>query len=444
MSLTRMASSGSALSISCAARCGWIGVESSAKPGAMKLVPLALVALDRLEPAHARLGHVARLAAVELGQHLAQEGAHVRHQAERHRVVAGDLLGIDVDVDQPGRRDRERVAGQPRARGAVVEAHAERQQHVGLTGGMVRLIGAVAGDQAERQRMLAVDRAHAARGAGHRDAQPLGERQKIGGGAAILHPLADQDHRPLGGQQHVDRLGQPVRVGAAATGDVGVPLLGPGRLLGRRLLEDVERHVEHHRPGTSGHHGLPGLAHRDRHHLAAGRLEHPLAVGAHRRGEIRLVVAVQLLEGAAIELGGRHVAGHREERHRIEIRVAEADRQVGRARPAGGEGRDRLAGDPVEDVGHEARDRLVMGRDGLDVLGALVQGVDEADVAVPAQAEGVGHLLLDEIVDDHLTAVQQVACHDRPSHSWLADSGWRVSGVSRRQRAASPRAPASR
>ena len=37
MSLTRMASSGSALSISSAARCGLIGVVSSVKPGATNL-----------------------------------------------------------------------------------------------------------------------------------------------------------------------------------------------------------------------------------------------------------------------------------------------------------------------------------------------------------------------------------------------------------------------
>jgi hypothetical protein len=35
MSLTSMASSGSTLSISWAARCGWIGEASSANPGAM-------------------------------------------------------------------------------------------------------------------------------------------------------------------------------------------------------------------------------------------------------------------------------------------------------------------------------------------------------------------------------------------------------------------------
>ena len=65
-------------------------------------------------------------------------------------------------------------------------------------------------------------------------------------------------------------------------------------------------------------------------------------------------MAVELLERAAVELAGRHVAGDRQERHRIEIGVGERDRQVHRARPAGREGRDRLARHAVIDVGHEA------------------------------------------------------------------------------------------
>src|SRR5919197_37823 len=48
---------------------------------------------------------------------------------------------------------------------------------------------------------------------------------------------------------------------------------------------------------------------REWHHLAARRLEHLLAVGAHGEGEVSLVVAIELLEGAAVELAGRHVAG---------------------------------------------------------------------------------------------------------------------------------------
>ncbi len=50
-----------------------------------------------------------------------------------------------------------------------------------------------------------------------------------------------------------------------------------------------------------------------------------------------------------------------------------------------------------------------MHRDGLDVGRALVQRVDELDVAVAAQAERVRHLLLDQIIDDDLGAVEHVA-----------------------------------
>jgi hypothetical protein len=119
-------------------------------------------------------------------------------------------------------------------------------------------------------------------------------------------------------------------------------------------------------------------------------------------------MAVQFLEGTAIELVGRDVAGDGKERDRIEKGVAETDRQVGRARAAGGEGRRRLAGDTIIDVGHEAGDALVVDGDRGNLVGALVEGVDEADVAVPAEPEDVGHFLADEIVDDDLATVEDV------------------------------------
>src|SRR5580704_11043375 len=118
------------------------------------------------------------------------------------------------------------------------------------------------------------------------------------------------------------------------------------------------------------------LAHRERHHLAARRLEHPLAIGAHSRREVRLIVAVQFLEGAAIELTGRDVTGHRHEGYGVEEGVGERDRQVGRAGAARSKSRGRLAGHAIIHVGHKARDALVAHRDGLDVVLALVQSVD--------------------------------------------------------------------
>ena len=265
-------------------------------------------------------------------------------------------------MDQFGGRDGEGVAGQPGTRGAVVEPHAQRQQHIGLPGGMVGLIGAIAGDQPERQRMLAAHRAEPARRRCDRNLQALGDRQQIGAGAAVAHPLPHQDHRPARRHQHVDGLLDAFRIGAAAAGNVGVPILRPRRLLGGRFQKNIERHVEHHRAGTAGGHGLPGLPDGERHHLAAGGLEHALAIGPHGRGKIGLIVPVELLEGAAIELAGRHIAGHRQERHRIQKGIAERDRQVGGAGTAGRKGRGRPAGHPVIDIGHEAGDRLMMHR----------------------------------------------------------------------------------
>ncbi len=55
----------------------------------------------------------ARLAVLELGQKLAQEGARVGQDAEVGRIVAAELLRIDVDMDQLGVREVPRIAGQP-------------------------------------------------------------------------------------------------------------------------------------------------------------------------------------------------------------------------------------------------------------------------------------------------------------------------------------------
>ena len=49
----------------------------------------------------------------ELGMALAQEGAHIGHQAERDGIVTADLLGIDVDMDQFRRRNGEGIAWNP-------------------------------------------------------------------------------------------------------------------------------------------------------------------------------------------------------------------------------------------------------------------------------------------------------------------------------------------
>jgi hypothetical protein len=46
-----------------------------------------------------------------------------------------------------------------------------------------------------------------------------------------------------------------------------------------------------------------------------------------------------------------------------------------------------------------------------DLMAALIQRVDELDVAMPAQAENLRHLLLDQIIDNDLGAIERVSCH---------------------------------
>ena len=259
--------------------------------------------------------------------------------------------------------------------------------------------------------MVAIQRAKAAGGRRDRNLQALGKFSQLLRRAAIAHALPDDDRRPIGAEQHVDSLDHAFRIGAATARDVAVPGLRVRRFFGRCFHEDVEGHVEHDRPGPARRHRLPGLPDRQRHHLAARRLEHLLAVGAHRRREIRLIMPVQFLECAAVELAGRHIAGHGQERHRIQKCIAERDREIGRARPAGGEGRRRPPRHPVIDVGHEAGDALMVHRNRLEFVGALVQGIDKLDVAVAAEAEHLRHFLLDQVVDDDLGAIEHVTRH---------------------------------
>ena len=209
---------------------------------------------------------------------LLQEGADIRHQAERNGIIAADLFRIDVDMDQPRRRNGEGVAGNPGTRGAVVEAHAKRQQHVGLPRRVIGLIMPGARDETKCQRMVAIDCAHAAGRSRDRNLQAARR-------VSTILPPRRHSARP-------GRPGSPAARHRAACRPLSPRLRDRRRsgsiywrsrhrvrrLLGSRFHEHVKGHVEHDRAGPARRHGLPGLPHRERHHLAARRLEHLLAI----------------------------------------------------------------------------------------------------------------------------------------------------------------------
>ena len=83
-----------------------------------------------------------------------------------------------------------------------------------------------------------------------------------------------------------------------------------------------------------------------------------------------------------------------------------------------------VADEVLRDRRHLAGDGLVVHRDRLDGVAALVERIDELNVAVAAQAEGVRNLLLDQVIDDDLRAVEHVVLGHRVSLElpWLNSS----------------------
>ena len=171
-SQARMASSGSTAWQSATTRSGRIGVAWMSKFGRVNSSQAALhlsMSACQAFSASPRL----RRAPLQLGQHLAQEGARVGQDGEVGRIVAAELVMVDVDVDQLGVREVPGIARQPGRGRAVVEARADGHHHVGAAAGLVGGIGAVAADEAERQRVGHVEAAHAVGRGDDGDAQAL-------------------------------------------------------------------------------------------------------------------------------------------------------------------------------------------------------------------------------------------------------------------------------
>ena len=120
--------------------------------------------------------------------------------------------------------------------------------------------------------------------------------------------------------------------------------------------------------------------------------------------EVGRVVAVLLLERAAVELRGRDLARDRDERGGVEEGVPHRDREQHRAGTGRGVDGDRDPGGAEVSVGHVAGGRLDPRPHQLDVVLAVVDAVQQPDGTVPGVAEDVGRLLLDQVVDDQVAA----------------------------------------
>src|SRR5882672_3122350 len=140
------------------------------------------------------------------GHHL-ETRPDVAHDAEMDGIIAPDFTRIVVDLDQLGGWYGQRIAADPRAGGAVVEAAPEREQDIGVARGFIRGIGPVSADRAERELVGFVYRAFAVRAGHHRYAHELEKPGERFGRLGDKAPLSDEYHRTLRGEQQVDGPG---------------------------------------------------------------------------------------------------------------------------------------------------------------------------------------------------------------------------------------------
>ena len=297
-----------------------------------------------------------------------QRTVDVADELDRRPVRRVDLGRLGIDVD-----DHLVAVRVPRRRGVLHEVISDADHEIGAIEAGQDVVAGLQSDRHERQMRPVVDRALAHERDGHRDVESTSEGAQLRRSVPPQHAVARQDQGPLRlrdeacgvGDRLVGRLwevgmarGQRHRRRAA----VGRVDIGRGDVLGdldvcrSRLLErrDAERlaHDLGDRPDPLD--ARVPLRHR---------LEHPHDVD----DLVRLLV----------ELARGGLAGDRDHRGAVEVRVGDPRDEVRCARAERPHGDRRTTGEPAVDVGHERGALLVARR---DVTHALVAGQRVEDV----------------------------------------------------------------
>ena len=285
--------------------------------------------------------------------HALEGGAGVADEAEGLPVIAPDLVGIDVDVDDLllGLGHGERETG-PHGQDDVglqqVIAHRGLRPHGG----------------AQRQLGVLVDGALALRARDHAGLEVLGERGEGLAGVAQHHTAARVDDGPLRGDEQIHRAAH-VRGGGGGAHRAH-------RVQHQRLaflFHRFRRHLELHRARAAAGELIHGRAHGGGH---LGHLEHAAAPLGDGADALELVVDLVQHADVLADLRLRDLTRQHEHRRGAGVRGAEAGGRVEQARPRHHEG----GADPAARA--RVAVRHVRGR-------LLVPGLDEADVRLLAQ-----------------------------------------------------------
>ena len=227
--------------------------------------------------------------------------------------------------DGRARRERGELAGD-----AVVEARADRDQHVALVHRPVRPLGAVHARPAEVELVRLRERALRHQRRDDRELPQLRERAKLVAGLGVDRPAADVEHGPLRVGDRLRRRSHLLRVharGRAPAGQVDLVRIAEVEL---RLL-DVARNVDEHRAAA------PRAGDVERGLDRVRQLLHVLDEPRVLDDRDRDAGDVALLEGVGADQVRAHLPRDADERRRVHPGVGDRRHQVRRARPGGGE-----------------------------------------------------------------------------------------------------------
>ncbi len=255
---------------------------------------------------------------------LGQDVLRVADDRDVGRAVLADLGRVHVGVHD-GRVGGEagQLAGHP-----VVEPRAEADDEVGLLQRGHRGHRAVHARHAEVRGMRVGQRAPSHQRGDDRRAAEVDQAAQLLAGPGLQHTAADVQHRLARLDEQPGGLADLLAVRAADRPVAGeVDPLGP--VEGREVLQGVLADVDEHRSGPAGAGDVERLGDGPRDLVGLG---HQVVVLRHRHGD---AADVGLLEGIGADGGRGHLAGDRDERHRVHVGVGDRRHQVGRPRSRG-------------------------------------------------------------------------------------------------------------
>ena len=244
---------------------------------------------------------------------------------------------------------------------AVVEARADREQHVAVLHRHVGFIRAVHAEHAHELRVGRRITAESHQRVGAREIQHAHQLGELQGSIAQNHAAAGVDHRPLGRHQHLDglpdlpRMSLDDRVVGAHGNLVGVAEF---RFVGR----DVLRNVDHHGSGATGRGNIEGLL--DGGGDVLDVLHQEIVFDARARD----ADGIAFLERVLADGMSGHLAGEDHQRNRVHVGSGDAGHGVGRPRARSHQRNADLAGGTCVAVGSVHRTLFMAHQDMLDLV----------------------------------------------------------------------------